>query len=231
MIESLSTTFKVLLTAGPTHEAIDSVRYLANRSSGRLGMALAVESARRGHPTTLLLGPTHLSPPEPTPFHLLRFQSTRDLQELLREQWPQHDLLIMAAAVADFRPVNVELEGKIRRRGETLRLELEPTPDLLADLATLTRPGQSVIGFALEPERDLLESARDKLRRKKLDAIVANPLQTMEAKTIRASLLLRDGTMCRPDEELTKPRFAAWLFEHLDVIRQQAPRAEVENIS
>src|SRR5688500_9859369 len=93
----------VLITAGPTHEPIDSVRYIANRSSGRMGLALAEAAMERGWATTLVLGPTPLTPTENSHLRIVRFQSTDDLQSLLGKLWPSHDVLFMAAAVADYR--------------------------------------------------------------------------------------------------------------------------------
>ena len=93
-------TFRVLITAGPTHEPIDAVRYIGNRSSGKMGLALANATLRRGWPTTLLLGPTAINPPDHSQLTTIRFQSAADLRQLLAEYWPKHDVLFMAAAVA-----------------------------------------------------------------------------------------------------------------------------------
>jgi phosphopantothenoylcysteine decarboxylase/phosphopantothenate--cysteine ligase len=218
MPPSASTSRRLLVTAGPTHEPLDAVRYLANRSSGRMGLALAEEAARRGHPTTLLLGPTGLQPPESTPVSVIRFQTAAELQEELRRCWPVHDVLIMAAAVADFRPASGGEGGKISRGEAGLTLQLEPTPDLLADLAERTRPDQTVIGFALEPSKRLEESARRKLTDKGVDAIVANPLRTMNAERITATVYLRDGRVLTPPPDLAKAKFAQWLLDRLPEI-------------
>ena len=219
---------RVLITSGPTHEAIDAVRYLANRSSGRMGIALAEAAANRGMPTTLLLGPTHLqwpqsagSLPNSSQTRLVRFQSTADLQRLIEEHWPNPEVLIMAAAVADSRPAtdSERPAGKLRRTGEKLTLTLEPTPDLLAALARHTRPDQTVIGFALEPDEQLIESAIEKLSRKQLDAIVANSLETMDAQDVTATVLLRDGSILEAPRSIPKVAFATWLLDHLPTSR------------
>lgn len=207
------TALRVLITAGPTHEPIDAVRYIANRSSGRMGIALAEAAETRGHRTTLLLGPSPLCPPEGTAIRTIRFRTTADLEGLLADEWPSHDVLIMAAAVADFRPAAPARDGKLRRQGERMSLELEPTPDLLAGLAGSTRPDQRVIGFALEPADELAASAREKLSRKGLDAIVANPLETMDAEDVTATLILRDGTAIEAPPDLPKAAFASWLLD------------------
>lgn len=215
---------RVLITAGPTHEPIDAVRYLANRSSGRMGVALAEASTRRGWPTTLLLGPTPTSPPQTSHLHTIRFQTAADLQHLLREHWPLHDVLLMAAAVADYKPrtksaVRDQLpEEKIKRSDTPLVLELEPTPDLLAEAAAASRPDQVLIGFALEPANRLRESATHKLSAKGVHAIVANPLQTMDSPFVTASLLLRDGRVLEAGSQRTKQDFAIWLLDQLSQI-------------
>lgn len=206
----------VLITAGPTHEPIDAVRFIGNRSSGTLGLCLAEAANALELQTTLLLGPVgpfaNIDYPHVT---VRRFQTTGDLTHLLTEQWPNHDILIMAAAVADFRPVD-PVAGKLRRSGKPLVLTLEPTPDLLAHLTSRTRPDQLTIGFALEPRDRLMESAEAKLEQKGVDIIVANSLETMDADTITALILLRDGDPLSPSPSntaLTKPAFAAWLID------------------
>lgn len=206
-------TIKLLLTAGPTHEPIDSVRYIANRSSGRLGIALADEAARRGWDVTLLLGPTPLVPLYSS-IKVHKFRTTADLQTLLAEHWPLADLLIMAAAVADYRPRCPVESSKIRRASQTLSFDLEPTPDLLAHCGTNRTPGQTLIGFALEPEDRLLDSAQAKLKKKHVDMIVANPLETMDSAVIRAVLVT--GTRTEPTPgEMPKHEFAPWLLERI----------------
>ena len=219
---------RVLVTAGPTHEPIDAVRYIANRSSGRMGIAVAEASIDRGWPTTLLLGPTPLeprpsapAPPEPQGHSgpaLQRFRTTDELRTLLLEHWPGHDTLIMAAAVADYRPTAAR-SPKQTRGSVAWLLELEPTPDLVAELAAASREDQTIIGFALEPPERLEAYAREKLAAKGLAAIVANPIETMDASEISATLLLRDGRTFRPPKSpLTKESFARWLLDQLDLL-------------
>lgn len=212
------TTSRLLVTAGPTHEPIDRVRFIGNRSSGRLGIAIAEAAAERGIPTTLLLGPVE-NPPDPPPpqVDLRRFRTAAELESELEARAADFDLVIMAAAVADFRPKAV-FDGKHRRSEEGLAIELEPVPDLLAGLAARRRPGQRLIGFALEPEAELEARAMAKLRRKAIDAIVANPLETMDAPDIRATVFFADGTQATPPGHpaaIDKERFAAWLLDLL----------------
>ena len=212
----------LLITAGPTHEPIDAVRYLGNRSSGRLGVALADEACRRGAAVTLLLGPTHLAPAEPG-VRTLRFRTVADLERLLMEHFPSCGTLIQAAAVADYRPAAgaAGAHEKLRRENRGLRLDLEPTPDLLAWCSSVRRPGQRLIGFALEPADRLRESALNKLRRKGADAVVANTLQTMESPTIEAEVFLRAGGSWRTDGAMPKEAFAAWLLDRLATLPER----------
>ncbi|MFM9996083.1 MAG: phosphopantothenoylcysteine decarboxylase [Phycisphaerales bacterium] len=214
----------MLVTAGPTHEPIDAVRFLGNRSSGRLGVAVADEAARRGCAVTLLLGPTPRRPSD-SRVAVARFQTTANLEALLAEHLPRCDVLIMAAAVADYRPKVPpgQLGGKLKREGGSLTLELEPTPDQIALCSERRRSDQLLVGFALEPRDRLMSSARDKLARKRIDLIVANPLETMDAETIEAVVLGRDGSEHRTPGAIPKTEFAAWF---MDIIESAAaPRA------
>jgi len=205
---------RLLITAGPTHEPIDQVRYLANRSSGRLGIALADAACDRGWRATILLGPTRLAPSN-TSVAVHRFRTAADLQTLLTEHAPRCDALIMAAAVADYRPAPAPSPPKVRRGEEPIDLRLLPTPDLIAEAARRKRPEQVFIGFALEPREGLEDAAREKLRRKGLDAIVANPLETMDAETIEAVLLTRSGERFATESMMSKEDFANWLLTRL----------------
>jgi phosphopantothenoylcysteine decarboxylase/phosphopantothenate--cysteine ligase len=211
----------VLITAGPTHEPIDRVRYIGNRSSGRMGIALAEACAARGWPATLLLGPVAIPPPQHSHLSVLRFQTAADLQRLLWEHWPGHDLLLMAAAVADYTVAGVAgaetraIPQKIKRAGDRLTLELVPTPDLLASLSPITRANQTVVGFALEPAADLVRESLRKLEGKRLDAIVANPLATMDSPDVSATLILADGTTLPAPANASKTAFASWLLDRL----------------
>jgi phosphopantothenoylcysteine decarboxylase/phosphopantothenate--cysteine ligase len=205
---------RLLLTAGPTHEPIDEVRYLANRSSGRLGIALAEGAAARGWSVTLLLGPTSRGCSD-TRVQTHRFRTTADLESLLHEHLPDCDALVMAAAVADYRPVSAPTGAKIRRSGERMSLELESTPDLLAGCSRRRRPEQLLVGFALEPRRELDASARRKLERKGVDLIVANPLETMDADSIEATLYGPDGVVDATGRPILKVAFADWLLDRI----------------
>ncbi len=212
---------RILITAGPTHEPIDAVRYLANRSSGRMGIAIAEAAVAAGCDTHLLLGPVDVEPPLESnlSWSVTRFESTADLERLLDKHFPNCDLLIMAAAVADYRPA-ATLSGKLPRKGERLVLELEPTPDLVAGCVTRKRPHQRILAFALEEPDRLAARAVEKMRAKGVDAIVANPLGTMGSLVVSAAVYTADGRVFTPPGEcVDKPTFGAWLIrwaqEHL----------------
>jgi phosphopantothenoylcysteine decarboxylase/phosphopantothenate--cysteine ligase len=207
----------LLITAGPTHEPIDAVRFIGNRSSGRVGVALADEAAGRGWTVTLLLGPVHVAPTDSS-VRVRRFRTCSDLQTLLREEVPAARVLVMAAAVADYRPkVDASLfNGKFRRTSGPLQLQLEPTPDLLAEVAASRRPDQLMVGFALEPREELEASALAKLTRKRVDLVIGNPLETMDSPDIEAMALGADGTRVDTPGKIAKGRFAAWLMDLVD---------------
>jgi phosphopantothenoylcysteine decarboxylase/phosphopantothenate--cysteine ligase len=166
------TGLRVLVTAGGTREPIDSVRFLGNSSSGRMGLALAQAAHERGAQVTVVAANVSLPHPEGV---LWRGVATAaQLQEACEEEFPRCDVLLMAAAVADFRPAE-PAEGKLKKAGrERLRLELEATPDVLRALAARRRPGQTLVGFAAEHGGGALEYGRGKLREKGLDAVVVN---------------------------------------------------------
>ncbi len=213
---------RVLITAGPTREPIDDVRFISNRSSGQMGLALARAAAEAGHAVTLLLGPVMLPAALGDDVQIIRFSSTADLQALLTQHFPACDTLVMAAAVADYRLASPRT-GKAPR-SEGMRLELEPTPDLVAGLAATKRADQRVIAFALEEAAVLEERAAEKMQRKGVDAIVANPLATMDAGRVAAVLLTADGQRHEPPATAgsgsdgpgqTKDAFARWLVAWL----------------
>src|ERR1700757_5052655 len=158
----------VLITAGPTREKIDPVRYLTNRSSGRMGYALTEAALRRGARVLLVSGPTSLTPPGAA--EVTRVESAEEMRQAVLRLLPEASIVIKTAAVSDYRPKSA-VGQKIRRKG-SMTLELEPTPDILNELA-VKKTSQLVVGFAAETE-NLLENGRQKLVSKHLDAIVVN---------------------------------------------------------
>jgi phosphopantothenoylcysteine decarboxylase/phosphopantothenate--cysteine ligase len=178
---------KILLTAGPTREPIDAVRYIGNRSSGRMGFALATAAKSAGHDVTAILGPVDLPP---VVARTINVETAQQMHDAVLAEFPSHDLLIMAAAVGDFRPKKAA-DTKLPRDGKLI-LELEPTPDIVAAAAATRRPHQRVIGFSLEVEGEI-DRARRKLAEKKLDLLVFNPLKTIQSDSVTATLLWPDG--------------------------------------
>jgi phosphopantothenoylcysteine decarboxylase/phosphopantothenate--cysteine ligase len=158
----------VLLTAGPTREKIDPVRYLTNRSSGRMGYALAESALRRGARVLLISGPTSLTPPSAA--EVTRVESAEEMRDAVMNLLPQATIVIKTAAVSDYRPKSAAGQ-KLKRKGP-MTLDLEATPDILKELS-LKKTSQMIVGFAAETE-NVLENARQKLVSKNLDAIVVN---------------------------------------------------------
>ncbi|KAA6340699.1 Coenzyme A biosynthesis bifunctional protein CoaBC [termite gut metagenome] len=164
---------KIVITAGPTYERIDPVRFIGNYSSGKMGFALAEECARRGAEVILIAGPVLQKANYPN-IRRIDVESAEEMYAAAIREYPQADIGILCAAVADFTPINPS-DKKIKREGNALTLQLKPTTDIAACLGKIKRPGQRLIGFALETN-DELQNAQDKLKRKNLDFIVLNSL-------------------------------------------------------
>ncbi len=160
---------KLVVTAGPTREKWDAVRYLSNRSSGKMGFALAGEAARRGADAVLVSGPAALA--DPSGARVVRVESAAEMYEAVKSEWADAHALVMAAAVADYRPVDPSIR-KHKKGNAPLAVELERTTDILAELG-MDKGSRILVGFAAETE-DVLERAKEKLERKGLDFIVAN---------------------------------------------------------
>jgi phosphopantothenoylcysteine decarboxylase/phosphopantothenate--cysteine ligase len=161
---------RFLITVGATREEIDPVRFISNRSSGRMGVALAEAALRRGGEVTLVAGTTTVNPPSGA--RVVRALSADEMSHVVRQEMVNHSVFIGAAAIADYRPAQ-RAEQKIKKSEDQITLTLERTPDVLSQVAASRQNGMLVIGFAAETE-NVLENARDKLQRKNLDAIVAN---------------------------------------------------------
>jgi phosphopantothenoylcysteine decarboxylase / phosphopantothenate---cysteine ligase len=161
----------VLITAGPTREPIDPVRYVGNRSSGKMGYAIAEAALRRGARVILISGPTNLNPPSAA--EVVNVQTAQEMRDAVLARAPEASIIIKAAAVADYRPKNAADQKIKRQAGASLPLELEGTADILAELGKRKSSKQILIGFAAETQ-NVLENARKKLLAKSLDAIVVN---------------------------------------------------------
>ncbi|HXX20952.1 MAG TPA: bifunctional phosphopantothenoylcysteine decarboxylase/phosphopantothenate--cysteine ligase CoaBC [Candidatus Acidoferrum sp.] len=209
----------ILVTAGPTREDVDPVRFLTNRSSGKMGYALAEAAVRRGAHVILVSGPTDLPVPEGADWVPVR--TTEEMRNAVRERSAEANVIIMAAAVSDYRPAAPQLQ-KLKRGDERLVLELEPTPDILAELGR-EKGSRILVGFAAETER-LAENARSKLVRKGADMIVANDVTQQgagfDADTNIVTLFLRDGREI-PLPKLTKVEVANRVLDHVLEIRNR----------
>ena len=185
---------KVLITAGPTYEAIDPVRFIGNYSTGKMGFALAEECAARGADVTLIAGPVNLKTVNPG-INRIDVTSAQQMYEAAMEHFPGSDAAILCAAVADFTPAQTS-DTKIKRKGE-ITLTLKPNPDIAASLGAIKRPDQRMVGFALETN-DEFSNAQDKLERKNLDFIVLNSLRDEGAgfgyDTNKVTLIDRNGS-------------------------------------
>lgn len=209
----------VLITAGPTREDLDPVRFLTNRSSGKMGYALAEAAVRRGARTILVSGPVELDAPAGVDWVPVR--STEEMRSAVMARAPEATILIMAAAVADYRPAAVHA-NKIKRSEGRVTLDLEPTADILAEVGRAK--GKSIlIGFAAETDR-LLENARDKLQRKGADMIVANDVTQegagFDIDTNIVTLVLRDGRDV-PLPKMTKREVADKILDQALALRNK----------
>lgn len=185
---------KVLVTAGPTQEKLDPVRYISNHSTGKMGYAIAQAAVRRGADVTLVSGKVALTPPMGV--QVVSVVSAADMAQAVKATASEQDIIIKAAAVADYRP-RVTADEKLKKKDEELSVELERTEDILAWLGAHRREGQVLCGFSMETEH-LLENSRTKLEKKKIDMIVANNLKQEGAgfgtDTNVVTLLTKEGT-------------------------------------
>ncbi|MDH3201904.1 MAG: bifunctional phosphopantothenoylcysteine decarboxylase/phosphopantothenate--cysteine ligase CoaBC [Myxococcales bacterium] len=209
----------VLITAGPTHEDLDPVRFIGNRSTGKMGYAIASQALRRGASVTLVSGPVHL--PGPRDADVVRVRSAREMHEAVMQRFEEADVVIMAAAVADYRPEQ-RAPRKIKK-GDGLQLELVRNPDLLADVGAKRAQRPAVlVGFALETER-LEQAARGKLERKGADLIVANAASDgLAGDTNRATLV--DASSATPLPEMSKHALANQILDRVSALLQRQPR-------
>jgi phosphopantothenoylcysteine decarboxylase / phosphopantothenate---cysteine ligase len=213
---------RVVVTAGPTREPVDAVRVLTNRSSGRMGFALAAAAWRRGADVILIAGPSAVPPPVGP--ELVRVETAEQMLAATRDSLPAADVLIMAAAVADFRPA-APAAGKMKKADAPDALTLEPAPDILRATRDRRRPGAVVVGFALETG-DGLDNARDKLRDKALDMIVLNsadePGAGFDVDTNRVTVLDRVGNE-QPLPLMSKDDVAEALLDRIAALLEGAP--------
>ncbi|MCC4212365.1 bifunctional phosphopantothenoylcysteine decarboxylase/phosphopantothenate--cysteine ligase CoaBC [Leeuwenhoekiella parthenopeia] len=203
---------KVLITAGPTYEAIDPVRFIGNHSSGKMGFAIAETAASLGASVVLVCGPTHLKLTHKS-VERIDVTSAEEMFQVVKSQYPDTDIAIAAAAVADYRPSAVA-DQKIKKQAASLQINLEPTPDILKYMGE-HKQNQFLVGFALETENEI-ENAKGKLSRKNLDLIVLNSLNDTGAgfktETNKVTFITREGEIL-PQELKPKEAVAQDLFQ------------------
>nr|MBA2566859.1 bifunctional phosphopantothenoylcysteine decarboxylase/phosphopantothenate--cysteine ligase CoaBC [Thermoleophilaceae bacterium] len=224
---------RVLVTAGGTREPIDAVRYVGNRSSGRMGFALAEEAARRGADVTVIAASVDL--PHTGGVDYVEVETAAELEAATRRAARTADVVLMTAAVADFRP-SAPAAAKIAKSGRgELALSLEPTPDVLAGLAAVRPPDQTIVGFAAEHRGEggaaaVIERARDKLIRKRVDAIVVNDISLpgigFDAADNEVTIVTASGN--RPVPRAAKPDVARAILDAVTRLRAAAVASKVE---
>ena len=206
---------KVLITAGPTYEKIDPVRFIGNYSSGKMGFALAEVCAEQGAEVTLVSGPVTLTTKHPG-IKRVDVECAQEMYEAATKHFPKADIAILCAAVADFTP-KTTADKKIKRKDNDLKLELQPTQDIAAALGAIKKKKQILVGFALETDNEL-QNAQDKMERKNLDFIVLNSLQDKDAgfrvDTNKVTIIDRNNGLTAYDTK-SKKEVAEDIVEHL----------------
>ncbi len=191
---------KILITAGPTYEPIDPVRFIGNRSSGKMGIAIAEEFAKAGHEVVLVIGPTEAHPTVPT-IHQIRVQTAAEMFEACAQYFPQSDVIVFAAAVADYTP-KYPSSNKIKKKEGEFLMELIKTKDIAAELGKQKQAHQIIVGFALETDHEL-SHAQEKLQQKNMDFIVLNSLRDKGAgfggDTNKITIIDKDGNVTKFD--------------------------------
>ncbi|MBC7409905.1 MAG: bifunctional phosphopantothenoylcysteine decarboxylase/phosphopantothenate--cysteine ligase CoaBC [Arcicella sp.] len=187
---------KVLITAGPTQEPIDPVRFISNHSTGKMGFAIADKFAKAGADVTLVSGQVALKSPDAS-INLIKVRSANEMYEITKMYFDEADIIVLSAAVADYTPT-VIAEKKIKKKDDTFTIELTKTTDIAKMLGQIKRPEQLIVGFALETDNEL-ENAIAKIKSKNMDMIVLNSLQDLGAgfgyDTNKISIIKRDGSM------------------------------------
>ena len=211
---------KLMVTAGPTAEAIDPVRYITNRSSGKMGYAIARAAVMRGAEVTLISGPTALNPPAGSV--LIKVKTAEEMRNAVFENHENMDVIIKAAAVADYRP-SQSADQKIKKTADDMSINLVKNPDILSELGkSASKPGRILVGFAAETE-NIIANAKEKMARKNLDMIVVNDVSRKDAgfdvDTNKVNIIFKDGS----NEELpllTKDEVANILLDKIKLIRE-----------
>ena len=201
---------RVLITAGPTREYLDAVRFISNASSGKMGFACASAAARAGHEVTLITGPVAL--PDPPRVRTIRVVSADDMYRAVMKAYPRTEAAIMTAAVGDYRPAE-RFAGKLKKSSETLELRLVRTRDILKEMGR-KKGGRILVGFALEVQ-DAVHQALVKYKKKNLDYVVLNTPRTFAADTMDCRVY-REGEVVKRFKGATKEAVANWIVAALE---------------
>jgi phosphopantothenoylcysteine decarboxylase/phosphopantothenate--cysteine ligase len=210
---------RVIVTAGPCREAIDPVRYISNRSSGRMGYALASASEEAGARVTLISGPTNIKPPAGIEF--IRVETTEEMYKAVKSKFDKTDILIMAAAPADFKAAHIKSD-KIKKGNGPLALELSPTIDILSSLKDKKKKEQIIVGFALETKNGTA-NAKEKLKSKGLDLIILNSMKDgvpFDSDQNKVTLYYKNGKS-DPSKRMPKMELARLIVEKIAGIRKK----------
>jgi phosphopantothenoylcysteine decarboxylase/phosphopantothenate--cysteine ligase len=206
---------KVLISAGPTREYIDPIRFISNPSTGKMGYLIADYAKKLGFDVILVSGPTYLNPPEGV--KLIKVESAREMEKEILKYFPEVDILIMSAAVSDWRPYR-KFNYKIKRKNEW-NLKLVPNPDILKKVGKIKKDNQKIVGFALETE-NVIKNARKKLNEKKLDLIIGNTPEFFgEGKKSNVYFIFNDGRILKYN--IKKEQLPTILFEKLGFIKDE----------
>jgi len=201
---------RVLITAGPTREYLDAVRFISNASSGKMGFACAAAAARAGHEVTLVTGPVAL--PDPPRVRTIRVVSADDMYRAVMKAYPRTEAAIMTAAVGDYRPAE-RFAGKLKKSSETLTLRLVRTRDILKEMGR-KKGDRILVGFALEVQ-DAVHQALVKYKKKNLDYVVLNTPRTFAADTMECRVY-REGKVVKRFKGATKEAVANWIVAALE---------------
>ena len=203
---------RVLITAGPTREWLDPVRFISNPSTGKMGYLLAQLAEKRGHRVTLISGPTHLSPPEGTKF--ISVEAGREMEKEVLKYFPSSDILFMASAVSDWRPQRKSLKKIKKGIKKEKKLSLVKNPDILRKIGELKRKGQILVGFSIETE-NFVENGGKKLKEKNLDYILINSPEFFGKANKKKKVILLDETGRKRDlSSLSKSQIATFLINY-----------------
>ena len=209
---------KILITAGPTYEPIDPVRFIGNRSSGKMGIAIAEEFAKAGNEVTLVKGATELNPANAS-IKQIKVQTAAEMLEACAQYFSSADVIVFAAAVADYTP-KFKSETKIKKKDEEFSLELIKTKDIAAELGKKKKVNQVIVGFALETDNEE-ENAKDKLKRKNFDFIVLNSMRDegagFQTDTNKITIIDKEGNVSKFDLK-TKEEVAKDIVEYVNKI-------------